>query len=255
VPAVPVPRVIVTPLEVPALPPAAPLAAAPITLSPGGLGTPVPPPPGPAAAPPVLVTATALHAAATPALLQAPFVLTFASWMGSLIGATLLFVGTRPLLRAGEIGSVILARTFMPVLAAALAALVGVLVVGWLAGAWAHVWELWAFRWLVMAASMATLTALLCLFGWLGLLAAVPLVFYQAPLAGLLAPPSAVPAWLAWIERAPLHQTTVGLRSLLIGGPANSIPWTALAIVLAGAIVATWAGTLLWSQRAQGANR
>jgi hypothetical protein len=106
-----------------------------------------------------------------------------------------------------------------------------------------------------MAASMATLTALLCLFGWLGLLAAVPLVFYQAPLAGLLAPPSAVPAWLAWIERAPLHQTTVGLRSLLIGGPANSIPWTALAIVLAGAIVATWAGTLLWSQRAQGANR
>jgi hypothetical protein len=237
VPAVPVPPVTVTPLEA---------APAPI---PPAVGNNVPPPPSPTG-PPVLVTTTALFAASNPVLLQAPFVLSFASWMGSLIGAILLFFGTRPLLRGGgATASVAIARTMIPLLATVLAALMGVLLVAWLADAWTHFWELWAFRWLTMAAIMATMTALFSLFGVLAFFVAVPLVFYQSLLAGLLAPPTAAPEWLAWAAGAPFHETTVALRSLLIGGPQNVIPWTQLGIVLGVAIVAVWFGTLLWSRR------
>ena len=236
VPAVPVPLVTVTPLDAPPAP------------LPPATATNVPPAPA-AAGPPLVVATTALHAAANPALLQAPFVLSFASWMGSLIGGILLFIGTRPLLREGATGSVAMARTLIPVLATVLAALMGVLLVGWLGEAWEYFWELWAFRWLVMAATMATITALFSVMGFLAFVVAVPLVFYQTLLAGFLAPPSAVPGWLAWLDRAPFYETTVALRTLLIGGPANAIPWTALGVVLGGAIVATWVGTLVWSRR------
>ncbi len=256
VPAVPVPPVTVTPLEAPPAPvapaPATPATATPATATPAtttpATTTNVPPLPA-AAGPPLIVAMTALHAAANPVLLQVPFVMSFASWMGSLIGGILLFFGTRPLLRGGATGSVALVRTVIPVFATVLAALMGVLLVGWLGGAWEHFWELWAFRWLEMAASMMTITALFSLLGFFAFLVAVPLVFYQSMLAGLLAPPSAAPAWLTWLDRAPFYETTVALRTLLIGGPANVIPWNALSVVLGGAIVAIWIGTLVWSRR------
>ncbi|MBM3506753.1 MAG: hypothetical protein FJX64_03325 [Alphaproteobacteria bacterium] len=198
----------------------------------------------------MLVTPMALHAAANPVVLQAPFVLSFASWLGSLIGAILLHTGTRPLVRGGHPMAPMMARTFLPLLATVLAALTGVLVVAWLGNAWTAFWELWVFRWLAMAASMAVFTALFSLLGFFALLA-VPLVFYQTLPAGLLAPPAAAPDWLRWLDLAPLHQSSVGLRALLIGGPPDAVPWIALGIVLAGAIAVTWLGTLVGAAAAR----
>ena len=240
VPAVRVPPVAVTPLD-PLLPPGAPVQAAGQAAAQSG--------------PPVLVVASTLHAAANVRMLQAPFVMSFASWMGALIGSVLLFIGTRTPSREGHLGSVLIARTAIPVLASVLAALAGVLTVAWLTGVWVNFWELWAFRWLVSASAMMLITGLFSLFGFLAFAAAIPLVFYQSQVAGLLAPPTAAPEWIAWLGRLPFHETTQGLRELLIGGPEGSVPWARVGYLLLAALVLTLAGTVIWGRRTSGRSR
>jgi hypothetical protein len=197
----------------------------------------------------VVVATSALHAAASPLLLQAPFVMGFAAWMGSLIGSVLLYLGTRRVLNAGNTGAVLLARTLIPLLAAVLAALVAVVTVASLTGAWEHFWELWAFRWLVAAAAMTTMTALFSVFGLFAFVLAVPLVFYQSLVAGAMAPVTAAPTWIEWLGMLPLRAMTDGVRTLLIGGPADSLQWAGIAGMAGVAVLVTWLGTLLWSRR------
>ena len=170
----------------------------------------------------------------------------------ALVGSVLLFAGTRRDLRAGQAGKVLVARTAVPILASGLAGLVAVVTVASLSDAWTNFWELWAYRWLATATAMSVLTAL---FSWLGfpaLLLGVPLVFYQAVVGGALVPPAAAPAWLAWLGSAPFHEATIGLRTLLIGGPPDTVPWYPLTAYSAGAIVAVWIGVVLWSVRGRG---
>ncbi|MSP20563.1 MAG: hypothetical protein EXQ93_03360 [Alphaproteobacteria bacterium] len=227
--------VTVTPLDAPR-PEAAPAPIAPGTATAG------------APAQPVRVTSISLYSA-SPMLVQAPFVMSFASWMGALIGSVLLFLGSRPLLRDGHVGSVLLARTLIPLFASVVAGLVAVLVVASLTGNWTNFWELWAFRWLVTAAAMTIVTAMFNLFSFAAFLLAVPLVFYQALAGGMLAPPATAPQWVAWLGRLPVHDATVGLRTLLIGGPEGTVPWVPVSYLLVGAMVMGWIGTLMWSRR------
>lgn len=237
VPAVPVPAVAVRSLDAP---PATPLDA---------IGIPADPSLPAAPAAPLQVVTTTLHAAPDALLLQAPFVMGFASWMGALIGSILLFFGTRPALAAGNVAVVLGARTLFPLLAAVLAALIGVVTVAALTDTWDHFWQLWAFRGLVMAAALCTVTALFSVLGVFAFLLAVPLVFYQSTVAGALTPPAAAPAWLGWLGQLPLADMTRGARALLIGGPADAVQWSNIALLLGAALVAVWAGTVLWGAR------
>lgn len=239
VPAVPVPPVAVRSLDAP---PATPLDAIGV---PPGQGLPLAPPA------PLQVVTTPLHAAPHALLLQAPLVLGFASWMGALIGSVLLFLGTRPALAAGNMAVVLGVRTLFPLLAAVVAALIGGITVAALTATWDHFWQLWAFRALVMAAALSTMTALFSVLGFFAFLLAVPLVFYQSTVAATQAPPAAAPAWLGWLGRLPLEDMTRGTRTLLIGGPAEAVQWTNIAFLLGAAMIAGWAGTALWGARAR----
>ena len=237
VPAVPVPPVAVRQLEAP---PATPLDA--IGVAPGA-GLPVAP------AAPVRVATRTLHAASDALLLQAPFVLGFAAWMGALIGSVLLWAGTRGALADGHLAAALVARTVLPLLAATLVSLVAAVTVAWLSESWEHFWQLWAFRWLVMAAALGTITALFSVFGFPALLLAVPLVFYQSVVGGALAPASAAPEWLSWLAHLPLADMTRGVRALLIGGPSDAVQWSGIALLLGAAMLMVWIGTVLWGAR------
>ena len=204
----------------------------------------------PAGGPPVVVVAETLHAAADSRLLQAPFVLSFAAWMAALVGSIMLFTGSRGLLNAGSARQVAVLRTAIPIAAALLSSLIATLVVALVAGNWEAFLQLWGYQWLVGAAAMMVLSALFSLLGFLAIAVAVPLVFYQSSVSGLLAPAGAAPDWIAWLgDLLPLEQLAVGLRTVLIGGPEGSVPWGVTAAMLAGAAVAIWIGTFGYGQR------
>ena len=137
-----------------------------------------------AGAPPVLVTANTLHAVTDARLLQAPFVLSFAAWMAGLIGSIMLFIGSRGILNAGAARDVAVLRTAIPVVAALGSSLIAILMVGLVTGRWEGFLELWAFQWLVVGTAMMTLSAILSVLGFAGILVAVPLVFFQGAVSG-----------------------------------------------------------------------
>lgn len=213
-------------------------------------------PPPAAPSPPsvaVEVAAETLYAAAGMRALQAPFVLGSATWMGCLVGAILLFAGTRRVLRRETMITVALVRTAVPLAAALLAGLVAALIAGALAGGWDVFWWFWLHRWFASFATATVLLALFCWLGWFGIAVAVPLVFYQGMASGLMIPVAAAPDWIAWIGAVlPLEAMSAGLRTLLIGGPDGSIPWAAMLWLWAVAVVAVWAGTAAttWFRRA-----
>ena len=174
-----------------------------------------------AGAPPVLVKANTLHAVTDARLLQAPFVLSFAAWMAGLIGSIMLFIGSRGILNAGAARDVAVLRTAIPVVAALGSSLIAILMVGLVTGRWEGFLELWAFQWLVVGTAMMTLSAILSVLGFAGILVAVPLVFYQGAVSGNLAPSGAAPDWIAWLgDILPLEQ----MAMVLIGGPEGSVP-------------------------------
>ena len=200
-------------------------------------------------APPVMIETRTLHAADDPLLVQAPFVLSFAAWMGAMIGSVLLFVGSKPLLNAESARAVAALRVVVPVVATFFCSLMAALVIGTLTGAWDAFLPLWAERWLFAAVAMSAVTALFAAFGFWALVAALPVVFYQGLVSGLIAPASAAPGWISWLNAVlPLSESAAGLRAILIGGPAST-PWLALASVLVVAAVVTAGASMAWGRR------
>ncbi len=200
-------------------------------------------------APPVLVRAEALYAAQDPLLLQVPFVLGFAGWMGALAGSMMLFLGTRSVLGSGTAGLVSAARIGIPLVAAFACGLMAALVTASLTGTWGEFLELWAYRWLVSAAAASMIVALLAWFGYSALLVALPIVFYQGAVSGLLAPTASAPTWIAWLDDLlPLSEMAQGVRTILIGGPDGSVPWFSTSVMLIVSLALIWAGTMTWAR-------
>jgi uncharacterized phage infection (PIP) family protein YhgE len=126
--------------------------------------------------------------------------------------------------------------------------LCGVLVVGFFADTWGGFFGPWFYLWGVGVVAAWIIMALFSLFGFLGLIAAVPLVFYQAAAAGALAPAAAAPSWFSWLNDVlPLQEILFGLRSLLIGGPVDAIPYGAILFVAVVAAVLVFVGTAFWA--------
>ncbi len=76
----------------------------------------------------------------------------------------------------------------------------------------------------------------------------MPLVFYQGVASGLMAPVGATPNWLAWINNVlPLPEMATGLRTILIGGPAGSVPWVSTSVTAVAAMTLIVAGTVVAS--------
>ena len=199
--------------------------------------------------PPVIVSAEALHPAKDPLLLQVPFVLAFAGWLGALVGSILLFLGTRSVLSAETVRVVSAARIAIPLIAALGTALMAALLTTSLTGTWGEFLELWGFRWLASAAATSMIMALFAWFGFFALLLAVPLVFYQGAVSGLLVPARTAPDWIGWLDDLlPLSEMAQGMRTILIGGPEGSVPWLSVALMLVLSLALIWLGTMVWAR-------
>jgi hypothetical protein len=197
---------------------------------------------------PVTVSTEVLHAAPTMRALLAPFVLLFPTWLAALVGSLMLFIAARGSLNGDNYVGQTMLRLFVPVIPLGIATLCGVLVVGFFADTWGGFFGPWFYLWGVGVVAAWIIMALFSLFGFLGLIAAVPLVFYQAAAAGALAPAAAAPSWFSWLNDVlPLQEILFGLRSLLIGGPVDAIPYGAILFVAVVAAVLVFVGTAFWA--------
>ena len=198
-------------------------------------------PPGP---PPVTVVTEPLHLAANARMGVAPVVLMFASGLGALVGAILLHLATRARVPRGAFAGVALMRTAIPVVATALASVLGALMVGLATEVWDGFVALWLYSWLIAATFMLGLVGLFSLLGPLALIVGLPLVFYQGLAAGALAPVAAAPSWVSWINDVlPLPQILAGWRTILIGGPDDAVAIREVVLVLVVGVVLIWVAT------------
>ena len=198
-------------------------------------------PPGP---PPVTVVTERLHVAANARMRIAPLFLMFATGLSSLIGAVLLHVASRGPHPRGGFAAVALIRTALPVVATGLAMLVAAVMVGLATEVWDGFVSLWLYGWLVAGTFMLGLAGLFSLLGFLAVIVAVPLVFYQGVAAGATVPAAAAPSWISWINDVlPLADVLRGWRTIMIGGPEGSLPITEIVVVLVVGVVLIWVGT------------
>lgn len=165
------------------------------------------------------------------------------------VGSILLFLGTRSVLSAETVRVVSAARIAIPLIAALGTALMAALLTTSLTGTWGEFLELWGFRWLASAAAASMIMALFAWFGFFALLLAVPLVFYQGAVSGLLVPARTAPDWIGWLDDLlPLSEMAQGMRTILIGGPEGSVPWLSVALMLVLSLALIWLGTMVWAR-------
>jgi hypothetical protein len=197
--------------------------------------------------PPVVVTATMLHAAPNQAAVMAPIVAVFAIWVAGLAGAGVLYFVSEPMVARDGALTVASVRTLLPTVAVGLATLLLSLTIAWLADSWGAFLALWGVTWLGGYAVAMLQSGLLALGrGW-ALIIALPLVFYQAMLAGTQAPVAAAPDWLAWLGTPlPFSALPTALRSVLIGGPDGGIVVISLVAATIG-VASVFLGTYLWA--------
>ena len=102
----------------------------------------------------------------------------------------------------------------------------------------------WFYLWLVGLAAAWLFMGLFSVFSFFAIVVALPLAFYQGPIAGVIAPAAAAPGWLAWVaDILPLDDLMFGMRAILIGGPDGAVPLGTVFVVLLVGLALIWAGT------------
>lgn len=195
---------------------------------------------------PVSVTVETLHRSSNANTLIAPFVMAFATWIASLVSGIMLFVATRRERGTGSYVPVAVLRTVLPIAVAGIATLGLAFTVVASAGLWGDFFGLWLMAWLATAGIMLVIGGLFCVLELPALIIALPVVFYQTAVAGAQAPPAAALPWIGWLgDVLPLHELVVSYRTILIGGPADSVALGTAFATLAIGVVLVWSGTFL----------
>ena len=135
-------------------------------------------------------------------------------------------------------------RTLLPIATVGVGTLFAILVVGFYADLWAGFFAPWFYLWLVGLAAAWLFMGLFSVFSFFAIVVALPLAFYQGPIAGVIAPAAAAPGWLAWVaDIMPLDDLMFGMRAILIGGPDGAVPLGTVFVVLLVGLALIWAGT------------
>ena len=133
-----------------------------------------------------------LHRAENTAILPAPFVMTFTSWLAAMVGTILLFLATSQMASMNRA----YVRTLVPVMTMGLASFVLALVVIFTTSQWGLFIGIWLNVWLVSLCLVWLFMGIFELMGLWSLLVILPTVFYQSVLGGSMAPVAAAPDWL-----------------------------------------------------------
>lgn len=208
-----------------------------------------PPEPGtaPDLRPAAAVSTEVLYAAEQPEALPASFVMIYATWLAAFVGALMIFLSTRAIKGPGTLAPVAAVRSVLPLLVPAVASLALVVVVAWTTDNWEAFVQLWLFVWLATSAITLLIVGLFAVFGFLAILIALPIAFYQSALSGTQAPLGAIPDWLQPIAEAlPFADLGAGYRALVIGGPEGSIPIGLMFAVAIAGVALIWLGTWIY---------
>jgi hypothetical protein len=164
---------------------------------------------------PVSIKVETLHKAANSVVLAAPFVMNFATWLATFVGAMLLFLASREM-SASSVRAKI--RVGLPVVSFGLASLGLAVIVVATTGQWDLFLPVWLNVWAVALCLGWLLTGLFSLLGIGAIVLILPVVFYQNALGGTMAPIGAAPPWLGSIAGlVPFERIGAGYRGVVHG--------------------------------------
>ncbi len=193
---------------------------------------------------PVAVEVETLHTARNANTLFAPFVMTFATWLASLVSGLMLFIATRGHRIPGSATHVAVVRSILPIAVAGVASLALAVIVAGTTALWSDLLGLWLMAWLATAALMLVVVGLFSLLEFPALLIALPVAFYQSAVAGAQAPPEAAMRWIGWLNDVlQLSDLVTSYRTILIGGPQGSLAIGTALIAAAIGLSLIWIGT------------
>ena len=174
------------------------------------------------------------------ASLPAPFVMSFTTWMASMVGAILLFLGTRQMAFLNRA----YLRTIVPIMTMGFASFALATVVTLTTLQWEVFLMTWLSVWLVCVCLTWLFLGVFEIIGLSALLIILPLVQYQSALSGSVAPVSAAPDWLERIGTAvPFDAIGAAYRAIIFGSDA-SLPYIWLLSAALMGIVLSWGSAI-----------
>ena len=174
------------------------------------------------------------------ASLPAPFVMSFTTWMASMVGAILLYLGTRQMAFLNRA----YVRTIVPIMTMGFASFALATVVTLTTLQWEVFLMTWLSVWLVCVCLTWLFLGVFEIIGLSALLIILPLVQYQSVLSGSVAPVSAAPDWLERIGTAvPFDTIGAAYRAIIFGSDA-SLPYIWLISAALIGITLSWGSAI-----------
>jgi len=156
------------------------------------------------------------------ASMPAPFVMSMTTWMASMVGAILLFLGS------GQMNFLNRAyiRTTIPIMVMGFSSFALAIVITLTTLQWEVFFMSWLSVWFVSVCLTWLFIGVFEIIGLSALLIILPAVQYQSVLSGTIAPVSATPDWLESIGTAiPFDAIGAAYRAIIFGSDA-SLPYT-----------------------------
>jgi len=169
---------------------------------------------------PIQVELENLYKAQSLASIPSPFVMSFITWLSSMVGSALLFLATSQitLLNRAYI------RTVIPVMIMGVSSLALALVVTFTTMQWEVFFMSWLFSWFISVCLSWFFLGVFASLGLTALLVILPVVFYQPALSGTMIPLTAAPEWLEFIGSSiPFDSIGRAYRSVIFGS-SGSLP-------------------------------
>jgi len=169
---------------------------------------------------PIQVELENLYKAQSLASIPSPFVMSFITWLSSMVGSVLLFLATSQitLLNRAYI------RTVIPVMIMGVSSLALALVVTFTTMQWEVFFMSWLFSWFISVCLSWFFLGVFASLGLTALLVILPVVFYQPALSGTMIPLTAAPEWLEFIGSSiPFDSIGRAYRSVIFGS-SGSLP-------------------------------
>ena len=182
-----------------------------------------------------------IHRAKNTAILPAPFVMTFTSWLAAMVGTILLFLATSQMASMNRA----YIRTLVPVMTMGLASFVLALVVIFTTSQWGLFIAIWLNVWLVSLCLVWLFMGIFELVGLWSLIVILPTVFYQSVLGGSMAPVAAAPDWLREIgEVIPFDSIGAAYRGVMYDA-SGGLPFIWLLSAALIGIILIWGSAIV----------